>query len=71
MTLIDAIQKMNRSARETLMFNMLDAAAFPGHRLLVGRDVEEVMTACCALAPSVELIQGFREDDFTVVMRRE
>jgi len=64
------IRKMYRSAREALIFNMLDAAIFPAHPLLVGRDIEEVMAECRALAPHAELIRGYLEDDFTVSMRR-
>ena len=37
---LDAIRTMYRSAREALIFNMLDAAVFPDHPLLIGHDVE-------------------------------
>lgn len=67
---LDLIRKMYESACEALIFNMLDAALFPEHPLLVGHDVDEMMVACRALAPGAELIRGYLEDDFTVVMRR-
>lgn len=68
---LDFIPKMYESAREALIFNMLDAALFPEHPLLVGHDVDEVMAVCRSLTPGAELVRGYLEDDFTVVMRRE
>jgi trans-aconitate methyltransferase len=54
-----------------LIVNLLDAATFPEHPLLVGRNVDEVMALAEALAPGAELVRGYLDDDFTVVMRRE
>lgn len=67
----DLIRKMYASAREAMIFNMLDAAVFSDHPLLVGHNVNEVMTICRALSPEVHLVRGYLEDDFTVVMRRK
>lgn len=63
------IQRMHAAARHTVIFNCLDAAHFPEHPLLVGRNRDEVLAFCESLAPEVELVAGYREDDFTVVMR--
>jgi trans-aconitate methyltransferase len=64
------IRRMWAVCAETLIVNLLDAATFPEHPLLVGREVDEVMALARALAPEVELVRGYLEDDFTVVMRR-
>jgi len=64
------IRRMFEAARRTLVFNLLDAAAFPAHPLLVGRDRHEVLALCRQLSPDVELIDGYLEDDFTICVRR-
>jgi len=53
-----------------LIVNLLDAARFPAHPLLVGQPVDEVMALAESLAPQVELIRCEQGDDYTVVMRR-
>lgn len=64
----DMIVKMYLAANKALAFNMLDAASFPQHPLLVGFDAEKVVAFCKRLAPRVELVRGYLEDDFTVFM---
>lgn len=64
------IRRMFDAARRALIFNVLDATAFPGHPLLTGRDRGEVLTFCRTLSPHVEVIDGYLEDDFTVCVRR-
>jgi hypothetical protein len=61
---------MYLAANNALAFNMLNAARFPQHPLLVGHDVDKVVEFCKRLSPSVQLIQGYLEDDFTVVVRK-
>lgn len=62
------IEKMYRAAGRALAFNMLDAARFPPHPLLVGHDAETVMEFCSRLSPGAKLVRGYLEDDFTVMM---
>lgn len=64
------IRRMWAVCAGVLVFNCLDAQRFAAHPLLVGRDVGDVMRLCRSLATEVELVQGYLEDDFTVVMRR-
>lgn len=66
----DMIVRMYLAANKALAFNMLDAAKFPEHPLLVGHDMDKVVAFCRRLSPGVELIQGYLEDDFTVVLRK-
>lgn len=62
------IETMYRAANKALAFNMLDAGMFPQHPLLVGHDLEKVITFCRTLSPNVKLVTGYLEDDFTVMM---
>ncbi len=62
------IEKMYRAARHALAFNMLDAATFPSHPLLVGHDAATVMDFCTRLSADARLVRGYLEDDFTVMM---
>lgn len=62
------IEKMYHAASKALAFNMLDAAQFPAHPLLIGHDMEKVADFCQGLAPDVRLLRGYLEDDFTVLM---
>ena len=64
------IEKMYAAAQRAFAFNMLDAAVFPQHPLLAGQDMERVAAFCEKLAPRVELVRGYLEDDFTVRMYR-
>ena len=49
---------------------MLDAEKFPQHPLLTGHDARKVMEFCKRLAPEAQLVRGYLEDDFTVLMPR-
>jgi trans-aconitate methyltransferase len=65
------LRKMYGAARRALAFNMLDAARFPEHPLLVGHDPDAIVSFCQTLSPSVRLLRGYLEDDFTVLVYRE
>ena len=58
------------AAAQVLVFNLLDAAVFPEHPLLVGHDIDDVAAFCRKLAPRVEVVRGYTPDDATIVMRR-
>jgi SAM-dependent methyltransferase len=62
------IRKLFQAAKTGLAFNMLDAAIFPWHDLLIGHDRGEITAFCRSLAPRVECIGGYLEDDFTIFM---
>lgn len=64
------IRRMFAAARDSVIFNMLDARTFPEHPLLVGHDLEETAAFCRTLTPHVTVVAGYRDDDFTVCMRR-
>ncbi|WP_248794680.1 class I SAM-dependent methyltransferase [Pseudomonas sp. MWU13-2105] len=62
------IAKFYQAARHGLAFNMLDAALFPEHPLLVGHDRAGVLAYCQSLSGNVEVVDGYRVDDFTLLM---
>lgn len=62
------IEKCYRAAKRAFAFNMLDAEQFPQHPLLVGHDAREVMAFCRDLAADAQLLRGYLDDDFTVLM---
>jgi trans-aconitate methyltransferase len=64
------IRRMWAVCTETLIVNLLDAATFPAHPLLVGRDVAPAVALAQALAPTVEVVRGYLDDDVTLVLRR-
>lgn len=65
------IRKLFEAAKIALAFNMLDRTVFPQHDLLTSHDRDEVTAFCSTLAPRVELISGYLDDDFTVFMDRD
>ena len=65
---LELISRLFASATKALAFNMLDAARFPEHQLLVGHDREKVISHCKTLSPFVKLVNGYLDDDFTVFM---
>lgn len=67
----ELIARLYAAAHRALAFNMLDAEHFPEHPLLVGRDKVTVLAFCRMLAPRVELVDGYLEDDFTIFMYRD
>lgn len=66
----DMIKKMYQAASRAFVFNMLDADQFPAHPLLVGHDIEKIVSFCQGLSPCVKVVNGYIEDDFTVFMYR-
>ena len=64
----EMIRKMYTAASRAVAFNMLDAACFPEHDLLIGHDLERVVAFCQQLSHRVEVISGYLVDDFTVFM---
>lgn len=67
--LYQAIARMYTAAAQTVVFNVLDAACFPEHPLLIGHPVDEVLAFCRHLAARVEMVRGWAGDNVTVVMR--
>ena len=65
------IGKMYQAATQALAFNMLDAARFPDHQLLVGHDRDKIAALCRTLSPRITVTTDYLEDDFTVFMFRE
>jgi trans-aconitate methyltransferase len=62
------VRKLFEAATRGTAFNMLDAARFPEHPLLVGHDREKILTFCRTLTPRVELVEGYLDEDFTVLL---
>jgi trans-aconitate methyltransferase len=69
--LFEMIRRMYTAANHAVAFNMLDAACFPEHDLLIGHDPERVAAFCRQLSQRVKVISGYLEDDFTVFMHKE
>lgn len=67
----EMISRFFKAARIGLAFNMLDAAVFPSHDLLVGHDRAAVTTFCRSLCSHVKIVDGYLADDFTVLMTRQ
>lgn len=68
---VDMIRKLYDAAKVALAFNMLDAERFAPHDFLMGHDREGILAFCRSLAPRVELISGYLDDDFTVFVYRD
>lgn len=66
----EMIQKLYAAAEKALAFNMLDGRVFPDHPLLVGHDPIVVEQYCRRLAPNVSVVQGYLDDDFTILMHK-
>ena len=62
------IRKMFEAAARGVAFNMLDVARFPEHPLLVGHDREKILDFCRTLSPRVEIVEGYLDEDFTVLL---
>lgn len=67
----NTVARMYAAASQLLVFNLLDAAVFPEHPLLVGHDIDDVAAFCRKLAPCVEVVHSYASDDATIVMRRQ
>jgi trans-aconitate methyltransferase len=68
--IFNVVARMVAAAEQVLVFNLLDAAVFPAHPLLVGHDVDEVAAFCRKLALRVDVVRGYLEDDATLAVRR-
>ena len=67
----EMIRKMYDAAKQAVVFNMLNAAFFPEHDLLIGHDMKKVLAFCQHLSRRVEVIRGYLVDDFTIFIYRE
>ena len=67
---VEMVRRMYQAAGRGLIFNALDAARFPEHPLLVGRDRKQLVAFCRELSPDVAVIRGYLDDDFTVCIYR-
>ena len=65
----ETVARLHAAATRTLIFNLLDARVFPSHTQLMGRDVEAVLAFCRQLSTDVRVIDGYADDDVTVVVR--
>jgi len=65
-----AIAKMILEAKKGITFNMLDDQYFKPHKLLKAHNRKEVTAFCKSLAENVEVITGYLEDDFTIIIRK-
>lgn len=66
----EAIIHLFKMANKAAAFNMLDERTFPAHPLLRGHNRKMVVEFCKRLTRKVAVIDGYLEDDFTVVLRR-
>ncbi|MCK6265794.1 class I SAM-dependent methyltransferase [Vibrio sp. ZSDE26] len=64
------ITRMYKIANETVVFNLLDSSTFPAQSLLMGYNKQGIYRYCKTLCSSVEVIEGYANEDFTVVMRK-
>jgi SAM-dependent methyltransferase len=65
----EAIEKLYASCRRGLGFNLLSWEPADGGPLSA-YDPTAIVAFCRTLAPSVQLVEGYRDGDFTVFMRR-
>ena len=64
------IRKMYDSAAKGIAFNLLDADRFTSNTILKAYDRNEILSYCQRLCASVEILTGYLEDDFTILMRK-
>ncbi|MAF12265.1 cyclopropane fatty acid synthase [Candidatus Poribacteria bacterium] len=64
------IERMYGVARVGVAFNMLDAAAFSPHSILIGQDRDGILAFCRSITPRVRMRNDYATDDFTVYMFR-
>ncbi|WP_423840954.1 class I SAM-dependent methyltransferase [Vibrio mytili] len=67
---IEMIERMYATAREGCVFNLLDEAKLPSMKMLASHNKEGVLRYCRILCSRVELVEGYSEHDFTIVMRK-
>ncbi|EPU7919537.1 class I SAM-dependent methyltransferase [Vibrio parahaemolyticus] len=65
---IEMIEKMYRAARIGCVFNLLDEEKLPSMRMLEPHNKVGVLRYCRWLCPGAQLIEGYSDHDFTIVM---
>ncbi|ELJ9743142.1 class I SAM-dependent methyltransferase [Vibrio parahaemolyticus] len=65
---IEMIEKMYRVARIGCVFNLLDEEKLPSMRMLESHNKVGVLRYCRWLCPDAQLIEGYSDHDFTIVM---
>lgn len=66
----DMIERLYAASERAAIFNFLDAARFLEHPLLMGHDRDAVLAHCRRLSPTVDVVQGYLDDDVTVRITR-
>ena len=66
----EMIRKMYAAATRAVAFNMLDAARFPKHDLLIGHNIDRVAAFCLQLSHRTKVIKGYLPDDFTMIVNK-
>lgn len=64
------IREMYEKAEEAAIFNLLNNKYFKKSRLLEAHDPEQVFNYCLSLCPNSQLITGYADEDFTIVMHK-
>ncbi|PQJ84682.1 class I SAM-dependent methyltransferase [Aliivibrio sifiae] len=64
------IRIMYEKAEEAVIFNLLNSDHFESSSLLEAHNPELVLNYCLSLCPNSELITGYTNEDFTIVMRK-
>ncbi|MDW3082324.1 class I SAM-dependent methyltransferase, partial [Vibrio sp. 1403] len=65
---IEMIEKRYRAARIGCVFNLLDEEKLPSMRMLESHNKVGVLRYCRWLCPDAQLIEGYSDHDFTIVM---
>lgn len=65
------IENFFKTATRGVAFNMLDKEKFSGHPLLTGHDRDEIIKFCQSLCNGTRVINGYLEDDFTIIMEKQ
>jgi trans-aconitate methyltransferase len=65
---IRMIEKMYTLARKGVAFNLLDKEKFPPDDLLRAYHKHEILGFCLRLANRAELVTGYADDDFTIML---
>ncbi|NOH98829.1 class I SAM-dependent methyltransferase [Vibrio sp. 99-70-13A1] len=68
--LTNVITHMYEMAGECVIFNLLDSSSYPEQPLLTGYNKQGVYRFCLTLCDDVVIIDGYSQDDFTVVMKK-
>ncbi|SDU58419.1 class I SAM-dependent methyltransferase [Desulfobacula phenolica] len=65
------IDRLFKTARKGIGFNMLDKNKFPDHPLLTGHDKNVVVDFCQTLSSATKVVEDYLEDDFTVFVHKK